>query len=605
MKNKIRDMSIQQKIAWTYSLLIIAIFICQIIAYNIFISEVIESKANDYIIQNLKQTNSKIETYIDTIRIMSNSITSNEEIRDILIRNNEEAKNTNVQYQIGYEDTQQLIREISKLTLAYDNINSVQIYTPYYSVSYNFAGEYMDFSIEREESEKIKNSRGELLLIPSRFEFVDKYYATNTTIFSAVRKIYDYKIGEELGYVSINIQERALREIIEDVEIGSSGVVQLFDSDGYFISSENPSVIGTRMDQDLLVRINEMGDGGYFIEKKQLIAFQKSEITHWGVITRLSIRDVAGEQDILQATNLVIGFVGILVVLLTSYFLSKQLTKPLLHLFRSMEKVRDGDLSSRVTVKSNDEIGRLSKLYNHMTEEVQTLIKCNYEEQLSKKEAQLQAIQAQINPHFMYNTLDTIYWMLVLEGQDKASELVVSLSEILRYSISSKDGSIVSLDREMRMMEYYKIIQTARFENKLSWYISIPDNIRSLYTPKMVIQPIVENAILHGMDVQKPLLSIAIEAFIEEDSLLIKVTDDGKGMSRDQVVNLLEERNIQESRGHTGFGLPGVNRRIKISFGEKYGLQIESVLDKGTCVKIRLPILYDKDKEDQYENSAG
>ena len=605
MKSKIRDMSIQQKIAWTYSLLIIAIFIFQIIAYNIFISKVIESKANDYIIQNLKQTNSKIETYIDTIRIMSNSITSNEEIRNVLIRNNEEARNASGQYQLGYEDIQLLTGEISKLTLAYDNINSVQIYTPYYNFSYNFAGEYMDYSFEREEGEKISRSRGELLLIPARNEFVDKYYATNTTIFSAVRKIYDYKIGEELGYVSINIQERALREIIEDVEIGTTGVVQLFDSDGYFISSHDSSVIGTRMNPELYSRINEMDDGGYFIEKKQLIAFQKSDTTRWGVITRLPISDVAGEQAILQTTNLFIGFIGILVVLLTSYFLSKQLTKPILHLFRSMEKVRDGDLSSRVTVKSNDEIGRLSKLYNHMTEEVQTLIRRNYEEQLSKKEAQLQAIQAQINPHFMYNTLDTIYWMLVLEGQDKASELVVSLSEILRYSISSKDGSIVSLEREMQMVEYYKIIQTARFENKLSWHISIPDNVKSLYTPKMVIQPIVENAILHGMDVKKPILNISIEAFIEDDSLVIKVTDDGKGMSLEKVKNILEENGIQESRSHTGFGLPGVNRRIKISFGEKYGLQIESFLDKCTCIKIRLPVLRDNVKEDYYENSAG
>lgn len=603
MKLIVRNMSIQQKIAWTYALLIAAIFICQMWVYNVFLSRVVQSKANDYIIQNLKQTNSKIETYIDSIRIMSNGITSNQEIREILIHNNSLAQITPAKYQISYADNLMITDEISKLTLAYDNINSVQIYTPHYTYSYNFGGDFENYSniINLKEGEAIKDSRGELLLMPSRKEFIDKYFATDIPVFSAVRKIYNYKIGRELGYLFINIHETALREIIENVEIGTSGVVQLFDSDGFFISAANPAIIGTRIDSEILDRIEDMGNGGYFIIDDDLIAFQKSDVTKWGVITRLPVKDVAGELNLLQMTNFLIGVVGLLVVIITSFILSKELTKPLQFLVKSMEKVRGGDLSSRVRVKSNDEIGHLSKVYNHMTEELQKLIRQNYEEQLSKKEAQLQAIQAQINPHFMYNTLDTIYWMLVLEGQDKASELVISLSDIMRYSISSKDGSIVTLNQELQILNGYRIIQSARFENKLAWSIFVPDEMLNLYVPKMMIQPIVENAILHGMDSQKPSLTIAVEAFIEDETFVIQVIDDGKGMSEEQVKTLLTD-NISKNQGHTGFGLPGVNRRIKIRFGDEYGLRIFSRLGEGTKVQMRLPVIRNISREGKNEN---
>ncbi len=603
MKLIVRNMSIQQKIAWTYALLIAAIFICQMWVYNVFLSRVVQSKANDYIIQNLKQTNSKIETYIDSIRIMSNGITSNQEIREILISNNSLAQSTSAKYQISYADNLRITDEISKLTLAYDNINSVQIYTPYYTYSYNFAGDFENSNIiNLKEGEAIKDSRGELLLMPSRKEFIDKYFATDIPVFSAVRKIYNYKIGQELGYLFINIHETALREIIENVEIGTTGVVQLFDSDGFFISAANPAIIGTRIDSEILGKIENMGNGGYFIIDDELIAFQKSDVTKWGVITRLPVKDVAGELDLLQMTNFLIGVVGLLVVILTSFILSKELTKPLQFLVRSMEKVRGGDLSSRVHVKSNDEIGHLSKVYNHMTEELQKLIRQNYEEQLSKKEAQLQAIQAQINPHFMYNTLDTIYWMLVLEGQDKASELVISLSDIMRYSISTKDGSIVTLSQELQILNGYRIIQSARFENKLAWSIFVPDEILSFYVPKMMIQPIVENAILHGMDSQKLSLTISVEAFIVDETLVVQVIDDGKGMSEEQVKSLLTDNNISKNQGHTGFGLPGVNRRIKIRFGDDYGLRIFSRFGEGTKVQMRLPIIRNISREGKNEN---
>jgi two-component system sensor histidine kinase YesM len=606
MKHIVRNMSIQQKIAWTYSLLIAAIFICQMWVYNIFLSKVVQSKANDYIIQSLKQTNSKIETYINTIRIMSNGITSNSEIREIIMRNNSLAEKMLAKYQLSYADNLTITGEISKLTLAYDNINSVQIYTPYYNYSYNFAGEFENYSniMNSKEGEAIRESRGELLLISTRKEFVDKYFATDTAVFSAVRKIYDYKTGQELGYLFLNIHETTLREIIEDVEIGTTGVVQLFDNDGFYISSANPNVIGTRIDSEILGRIDNMGSEGFFIIENDLIAFQKSDVTRWGVITRIPVKEVAGELNMLQTTNFMIGILGLLVVMITSFILSKELTKPLHILVKSMEKVRNGDLSSRVHVKSNDEIGNLSKVYNHMTEELQTLIRKNYEEQLSKKEAQLQAIQAQINPHFMYNTLDTIYWMLVLEGQDKTSELVISLSDIMRYSISDKDGSTVTLNKELQILNKYRIIQSARFENKLTWSILVPDELRSLYVPKMMIQPIIENSILHGMDNMKPLLTITVEAFIEDETLVIRVTDDGKGMSEEQVRTVLTD-NISKDQKHTGFGLPGVNRRVKIRFGEEYGLRISSKLGAGTQVQMRLPIIKKVDMEDRNENLTG
>jgi two-component system sensor histidine kinase YesM len=571
--------------ALAISMLFVLILALQTAIHAHFQASTVQAKANGYILQTIKQTSGKLDAYINSMNIVSKNIMANSEIGGILQRHVLQPAGG-----LSYEETAIINEELSKLTIAYDNINSIHIYTPQFTFSYNFASENENFWDILSPSEKaaLQKLNGELVLVSFRQAFVDKISNSTANVFSAVRKIKDFQDGLELGYLFINVHKKALFDIIQDTQIGKTGATRIINREGHIVMAEDESLIGAQVDGELLSRLPQ--SEGYYVSGSDVVVFYMSGESGWGVATRVPVWEITSEYDDLGRMNYFFALLNIISIVLASFFISRWLTRPIEELMGTMERIHEGDIEAKAEVRGSDELGHMARLFNEATTEINTLTEQNYKAELSKTQAELRAIQAQINPHFLYNALDTIYWMLVVNDEIEISEFVISLSEIMRYSIA-KGPDVVKLSKELSVLEHYLSIQKVRFTSKLEWKIQMPDALEPYCFPKMMIQPLVENSIYHGLDPQKKVLRIEIRGRIDGDALLVSVKDNGKGIEGATLQKIREGRLEPKNDQHSRVGLDAVTKRVKLLFGESYSVTIDSEIGKGTEVILRLPLI--------------
>jgi two-component system sensor histidine kinase YesM len=246
-----------------------------------------------------------------------------------------------------------------------------------------------------------------------------------------------------------------------------------------------------------------------------------------------------------------------------------------------IKKVEQGDLTVRTQVKSKDELGQLGNSLNNMIEQIQVLIDKLIEEEKSKKELELEALHAQINPHFLYNTLNTIKWMAKIQGDKSVSKAITALIKLLRISINL-GRDLISLREEIDYVKNYIVIQKLRFNESINLNYEIDEDCLEFTVPKLILQPIVENSIIYGLQDQRPELNIEIKVFKDGDKLVIEIKDDGPGIENEILKNIL--KSISDRDRFSKVGLNNVNQRIKLYCGNEYGLEIQTELGIGTKV---------------------
>jgi len=265
---------------------------------------------------------------------------------------------------------------------------------------------------------------------------------------------------------------------------------------------------------------------------------------------------------------------------------ARSVTLPLEELTRNMTKVERGDFASQQPerVKTMDEIGLLSVNFAKMTDRLDRLIKDNYVKQIHLKESQYEALKAKLNPHFLYNTLDSINWLAKRNGQQAISRMVKALGDMLRSTISKKE--MVTVREEIAHLNNYLFIQKFRFEERLRYSIDIPVELHSCYLPNMILQPIVENCIKYGMDARTGNVDISISGERFGDRIDLWIADQGPGMN----VDYLSEGNTKQADGE-GIGIRSIHERIQLLYGEAYGVSILEGMDQGAIVRISVPVM--------------
>lgn len=281
--------------------------------------------------------------------------------------------------------------------------------------------------------------------------------------------------------------------------------------------------------------------------------------------------------------------------ILGAFFISSQITRRITNLSVAMDHVQEGNFSTRLSVQGNDEIAELSHHFNSMLKDLRRLMNEVVETQKEKRKRELEILQAQINPHFIYNTLDTLQWKALEYGASDLSELILSLSSFFRVSLS-KGKEMIPLREEIKHVRSYLDIQKARYEEILTYEIQVEESLDDVFLPKILLQPLVENAIYHGIKPKLAQGKISILAQLEGEDLLLTVQDNGVGMT-DEQVNQLEEA-FEGKRAPVSYGLHNVHQRIRLTYGTPYGLHVESCLQDGTAVTIRLPM---EKKEEMYD----
>ena len=283
-----------------------------------------------------------------------------------------------------------------------------------------------------------------------------------------------------------------------------------------------------------------------------------------------------------------IGFsIVVIVVMVTAYVLNS-VTRPVHELSEATKKIAGGDFSTRVTVGSKDEIGTLADSVNEMTERLEDFVEKIKEDERKMRHTELRLLQEQINPHFLYNTLDTIVWLVEGNATDKAVNMVVSLSDFFRI-VLSKGKEIITLKEEEQHIRSYLEIQQVRYRDILEYDIQIPKELYQYKILKLTLQPLVENSLYHGIKTKRGKGTIYVTGRLENDKIYLDVKDTGVGMNEAELASLRSKILKPCKETDSGFGLANVNERIRMNFGPEYGMTIDSKQGEGTWVQIVIP----------------
>ncbi len=285
----------------------------------------------------------------------------------------------------------------------------------------------------------------------------------------------------------------------------------------------------------------------------------------------------------------VIAFLCVVaLIVIVSYYIPQSITKPIIRLSEVTDQVAKGDLTVRSDVKTGAEVGVLNDSLNTMIDKICALVEQVKKEQISLRKAEFELLQAQINPHFLYNTLDAIVWLAESGEQQMVVDMVENLSDFFRTSLN-QGKDIVTVQEELEHVRSYLEIQKVRYQDILSFEIDVPETVYKYLIPKITIQPLVENALYHGIKNKRGLGTIVIKGSLEEDSFVLRVNDNGIGMTEERLIQVREGIENKAPNEKDIYGLYNVNERIRLNFGEKYYISLESVYMEGTTVYIRLP----------------
>lgn len=413
--------------------------------------------------------------------------------------------------------------------------------------------------------------------------------------FSLVRNIIDFNTLENYGTLVVDVEEMLLRQAYENLS-STGGDVFIATSDGQVISHHDPLKIGTTLEtaayaetlfDGLNLWRNPYGQLNYAIDNEDYFAFySKIETNDWLIVKTISKDALYGEIDRIQAIFLLGGLIYSVLMIILLLGMSVQYTDPMIGIIKDLKRVEKGDLSARTDVHTNNELRQLGEGVNNMIAEMEVLIDRLVQEERQKREVELEALHAQINPHFLYNTLNTIKWMAKIQGADTVASAIVSLVKLLRVSINISTD-FISLGEEIEYIRNYVVIQKLRFNESFEIVVDVPNNLYTLQIPKLILQPIIENSLIHGMD-ETESLTIRVTAHVEHDQLILQVSDNGAGMSDQKVSQIMAA--LTSVNALSKAGLNNVSQRIKLYCGDAFGLELLTKEGEGTTVVVRLPV---------------
>ena len=399
--------------------------------------------------------------------------------------------------------------------------------------------------------------------------------------------------GGEAAWVSLDLSFSNISSHINNVGIGQRGYCFLMDRMGNIMYHPQQQLLYAGLKSEDTAALAALEDGTY-VEDTVIYAVTSVEDSSWRVVG-VSFVDELVNRSVREMIGISAGLAGLVLAaaLLTSWILSRMLSRPLRGLTSAMERFeRDADHFSYRPVRGTREVRELSQSFGHMVLRIQQLMSTVRQEEINLRKTELKALQAQINPHFLYNTLDSIAWMCERGRNADAVNMVHALARLFRISIS-RGHELIPIAKEIEHAESYLQIQKYRYKNQFTYEFDVDPECLDYYCNKITLQPIIENSINHGLDLLVEEGRIQVEVLQDGEDILFRVRDNGVGMSQEQVDAILE----QDPEDRTGIGIRNVNDRLRIYFGAPYGLRITSELDVGTCVEIRMP----KVKEGEYE----
>lgn len=404
--------------------------------------------------------------------------------------------------------------------------------------------------------------------------------------------------GEIIGYLMIRTNERYLSNIYKDIDIGRDAEIFVLDKTGVVVSSRSPRVPVTKEypDKNLMENIRKSIEAGQSVfnyeigSEAYLVSFAPVQGKDWLVVGTIPFSYINSDSQKIYMGAIFITMVCFMVAVLLAYLFSFSILAPLTRLRRAMNQVQKGNLSVSIEENYKDEIGEVSQNFNHMLLEINSLMENITKQENQKRQAELKALQAQINPHFLSNTLNTVVFLAKAQKAYNIESLTTSLIHLFHMTMGKGDD-LITIAEEIEYIRNYINIQEYRYLNKFKINYAIEPELLACKIPRLLLQPVVENALIHGIGPMDGQGMVVIKGFFSGNDIKIVITDNGVGIAELELEAILKEDCQEHSLRVNGLGIASVAERIKMYFGSPYGLTIESAPGLYTTVEIILPAI--------------
>ncbi|MFC5407192.1 cache domain-containing sensor histidine kinase [Cohnella soli] len=541
------------KMILIYSLLTVVPLIVVISLFYFRSTDIIETKIQTSSNQTLVETSDKIDGMLKLIEQKTNRLSTNLSIHKLL-RNDMDK----LEYALTPEERRQYTADLDKALNAelaeeelidaiyiFDNEENIYTSTGAETVTSYLALQYIAHQV------------------PGSLSWA---FFTDHSRIAAALEIYDESTDQKLGYLAVMLKPDKFKDAFASYSYGSFYIV---NSNNLILASHDTASIGEKLKPSIVT-------AGNILNKRTSLY---SGFTYYSIIPK---RFLQKEIENLAYYAAAITVVAWFIVFVLTVVILRHITQPLMRLTGLMRKAEREHFEPLSGIRTTDEIALLCNSFNRLIREIQFLIQKVYKAELLKKEANLKAIKMHINPHFLYNTLETVSIMAKAEGAKDVPEVIQKLSRILRFSISG-ENDFIPLDTEMSMLLSYLQLHKYRFKDRLHWEIAVDPALSNVTVPKLIIQPIVENAIIHGVNQIEGPGFIHVRAYVSDYDLWMEVEDNGPGIDYSDV-------KVKTASGGLGSGMANVSSRIAIYYGYPYGVTSENKRTGGTIIKVRLPI---------------
>jgi two-component system sensor histidine kinase YesM len=537
------------------------------------VSDTLTDNAERQIEQTTKETMARYDGLIEQINLVSKQILTNDYVQDLLF--NHKAGQFPV-----FTERQRLSSVVSRIQANADGFYRVDLYTPDYVNLIPLDGPHLDDQVSIDVIQEVDERKGELVFIGED--------PTDRNYFLFMRRIslLDGQF-ENGGYMLVRMMRTYFRPLVTA------------DNHYTIVRAPNEVIIGSSNRDELDDLLNTAGEAVF--QDDYVVQTETSRETGFSVTMLTPVERLTEDTSFLLSIILMSGAVGVLVFFIFSFGLSTYITKPIMTLTQAMKKTHVGLLSQSPNSLSSIEINQLNSTYNQLVEETNYLIKMVYEKELVKSQTELKALQAQIHPHFLFNTLNALYWSLDEKGEEELADMVMSMSNLFRYTIAKKDGDEwVSINQEVRHLTDYMTVMKMRFGNRFSFKTEIDPTLLSLEIPKLLIQPFIENAVMHGLNEKATDGEVTLSIRKRGTDLVIAVSDNGLGMSdtRLQEVQASIDTGFTLKTEGAGMALSNIKHRLELYYNKQAAesLTIHSTEGEGTTITFTLPIDHNHDK---------
>jgi two-component system sensor histidine kinase YesM len=579
--HRFKDLKIGHKLIVShFSIAFLSIAMITVIAY-VSVTFFLHKNVSDYNIQIINQLNSNIEKNLQYMDNLSIFISYNEDINSYL-------KNINL---MSIREKYNLDYKIQAFLINLSGFN------PLVSGIYVFAtrsqsrstdiirmdkeGEFKDVVFPDQEQWYLDLQRGKNYKTIFTAQAADK-----VAKYCVARKIADKDTGAIMGIVVISCGINTIRDLTKNFDLGPDSLIKILDAQKkqIFISNESNSNY-RKFIPDHTGNYTAAIDG-----KKALVSCNISDYSKWMITCMVPVSYIDRDVTVILRILAIISVICLLVMVVLSQLIARGISRPIISLERKMEQVMKGNFDTRIDVDRTDEIGRLSATFNQMINKINELITTTYKLKIQEQEAELNALLAQINPHFLYNTLESIRTLAVLNDDYDVAKMITALGKFLRLK-SNSESKMIPVGQEVEHAESYIALMQMKLKGKIRFKVAVDHEIDQYRIIKLTLQPLIENAIVHGLKSGELPGAIYLTGRRENGSAVLEIGDNGGGMAADALDRLMLQINTPGDEDHVSgsIGLKNVNTRLKLAFGEEFGLAIESVKGVGTKVMVRIP----------------